>query len=1200
MGSSHSSHSPVVPLNQDANNNRVITQGEDFDTRWKRFIESLDISSLHVKHVESLDKQKRLELLLSFEAKNPERPVSHYVNTLKNFDWGLLLNPKKRDSGNDLRTLLLSTEISLRTDSVGWVYEFLNYDGLDILHRFMSTCLELIFWPAENTKRSTSASDQCGSLSKPKPNYESQLPRDASVSCSLAMNGENPPFIDENVTQFPHGQSACRFNPQRIVDILNNRILPDGSRRAVPKGVKALLKECLHLSLRCLKTILNNQHGCKRAFDHPDLLTVLTFCLLHPSYATKALVLDILTALCLIEGGHSKVLHGFDRLRRVMGEGLRFELLLTLFRCHEGFDAEQYNVDFPVACVQFFNIVVHCPENINLRVYLQHELFLLGLDDTLKKLRYRADDRLKQHVEAYLDNRVDCSLLLEDAEAKEAAVSELERVEADLVHKLNAVKEATRVELEAAFRVREMELSNLVDSLRIRIRDLNVSSWDRENAIKQRMEELNQALKASRTEVAYLQAAVESIKSKSINVGHGVHTASMATSTNFEADVPASLDASDSHCEHPQSASLGLGALRSNSLDVGCLKASPRLTNGTLPPGSFIEDDANKCSTDPSGKHVNGPQKPVRKHAQPTSPFRGSQSKAGDCPVKDLSAVRQLALNATSALSQLLQRTSCKDPNSSVSFVVPPIGWKPINRRQSVKDSIFDSAIFQKSVNLYPLNVGSEQVDDLWTICSMHLAEPWLSATQRCEAVFARHSELCTAHNGQSNSSRFMWLAEMQLVQCDIVQQLVSSDSVPLSSLADCELFRQLTRFELNCVVAQRLLHQMRTESELTSPDIRSDLFGLLESALEQKFICTRQALAFYPTAAENRWFLTASFLHITLLKQLWPAELQRVTESLSALLAACMSILVNPKLPIIVRLILECASRVTANWNMEGFQLQSLDVLLDWTLSGLTVHTTPLQPPADGGPPAYSPNMAGSEKTRKAPTSFLQSFALLVSRVAPNILDWPGDLCHLEAASRVSITEIIDRIGLLEVVCKVWHTLLSSDSRLRELDTELRSTTNSHLACDVVNTQLIQLHQAADSVDTVVFSTAHWLLQLPLQTPSPSSSIQRGWLAPLARFATAFERCVSDLDENLHDHCVAAEKGASVDTPHMREQRRRRNEPHAHGGGKREHRRKKHRTRQLDSDGIMDDILAGLTSQPLRADVHVKRTDSAPPKHST
>ncbi len=41
-----------------------------------------------------------------------------------------------------------------------------------------------------------------------------------------------------------------------------------------------------------------------------------------------------------------------------------------------------------VACMQFINIVVHSVENMNFRVYLQHEFTQLGLDSYLEVSKY--------------------------------------------------------------------------------------------------------------------------------------------------------------------------------------------------------------------------------------------------------------------------------------------------------------------------------------------------------------------------------------------------------------------------------------------------------------------------------------------------------------------------------------------------------------------------------------------------------------------------------------------------------------------------------------------------------------------------------------------------------------------------------------------------------------------------------------------
>ena len=39
--------------------------------------------------------------------------------------------------------------------------------------------------------------------------------------------------------------------------------------------------------------------------------------------------------------------------------------------------------ELQVACMNFINVIVHSAEEMNFRVYLQHEFSLLGLDDYL-------------------------------------------------------------------------------------------------------------------------------------------------------------------------------------------------------------------------------------------------------------------------------------------------------------------------------------------------------------------------------------------------------------------------------------------------------------------------------------------------------------------------------------------------------------------------------------------------------------------------------------------------------------------------------------------------------------------------------------------------------------------------------------------------------------------------------------------------
>ncbi|NWX65595.1 FMNL2 protein, partial [Promerops cafer] len=100
----------------------------------------------------------------------------------------------------------------------------------------------------------------------------------------------------------------------------------------------------------------------------------VSLCFLH---RTKALVLELLAAVCLVRGGHEIILSAFDNFKEVCGEKQRFEKLMEHFR------NEDNNIDFMVACMQFINIVVHSVEDMNFRVHLQYEFTKLGLDEYL-------------------------------------------------------------------------------------------------------------------------------------------------------------------------------------------------------------------------------------------------------------------------------------------------------------------------------------------------------------------------------------------------------------------------------------------------------------------------------------------------------------------------------------------------------------------------------------------------------------------------------------------------------------------------------------------------------------------------------------------------------------------------------------------------------------------------------------------------
>uniref|UniRef100_A0A4W5P9X4 Formin like 1 n=1 Tax=Hucho hucho TaxID=62062 RepID=A0A4W5P9X4_9TELE len=182
------------------------------------------------------------------------------------------------------------------------------------------------------------------------------------------------------------------------------------SRRTQKISRLASQRDDVHVCIMCLRAIMNYQSGFNQVMTHPRCVNEITLSLNNKNPRTKALVLELLAAVCLVRGGHDIILAAFDNLKEVSGEKNRFENLM------EYFSNDDSNIDFMVACMQFINIVVHSVENMNFRVHLQYEFTHHGLDQYLESLKLTESEKLQVQIQAYLDNVFDVGALLEDAE----------------------------------------------------------------------------------------------------------------------------------------------------------------------------------------------------------------------------------------------------------------------------------------------------------------------------------------------------------------------------------------------------------------------------------------------------------------------------------------------------------------------------------------------------------------------------------------------------------------------------------------------------------------------------------------------------------------------------------------------------------------------------------------------------------------
>ncbi|XP_040395630.1 formin-like protein 3 isoform X5 [Cygnus olor] len=376
----------------------------ELEERFALVLSSMNLPPDKARLLRQYDNEKKWDLICDQERFQVKSPPHAYIQKLQSFldpgvtrkvrGWGLrggggggrqggegggggtaqgLLCPQKfRRRVQESTKVLRELEISLRTNHIGWVREFLNDEnkGLDVLVNYLSFA-------------------QCA-----------------------VIYGTLP------------------------------------SRKALKNSRLVSQKDDVHLCIMCLRAIMNYQYGFNLVMSHPHAVNEIALSLNNKNPRTKALVLELLAAVCLVRGGHEIILSAFDNFKEVCKEKHRFERLMDYFR------NEDSSIDFMVACMQFINIVVHSVEDMNFRVHLQYEFTKLGLEEFLQKSRHTESEKLQVQIQAYLDNVFDVGGLLEDAETKNVALEKVEELEEHLSH---LTEKLLDLENENMMRVAELE-----------------------------------------------------------------------------------------------------------------------------------------------------------------------------------------------------------------------------------------------------------------------------------------------------------------------------------------------------------------------------------------------------------------------------------------------------------------------------------------------------------------------------------------------------------------------------------------------------------------------------------------------------------------------------------------------------------------------------------------------------------------------
>ncbi|XP_037267472.1 formin-like protein 1 [Falco rusticolus] len=411
----------------------------ELEERFGRVLNSMNLPPDKMKLLNQYDNEKKWELICDQERFQVKNPPSAYIQKLKSYlDTGGVSRKFKRrvqESTQVLREL----EISLRTNYIGWVQEFLNEEnkGLDVLLEYLAFAQCSVAYDMESAENGSPGSDKGKVLersledlsksSSSSPTQGSSKVRHLTVSTSsCCLSNQHIHTLLRHV----HPSVPCSAlgsdgdsSPRSPSSSYPPRLNPSHSRKALRNSRLINQKDDVHVCIMCLRAIMNYQSGFSLVMNHPACVNEITLSLNNKNARTKALVLELLAAVCLVRGGHDIILAAFDNFKEVCGEKNRFEKLMEYFR------NEDTNIDFMVACMQFINIVVHSVENMNFRVFLQYEFTHLGLDQYLESLRLTESDKLQVQIQAYLDNIFDVGAVLEDSETKTAVLEHMEELQ---------------------------------------------------------------------------------------------------------------------------------------------------------------------------------------------------------------------------------------------------------------------------------------------------------------------------------------------------------------------------------------------------------------------------------------------------------------------------------------------------------------------------------------------------------------------------------------------------------------------------------------------------------------------------------------------------------------------------------------------------------------------------------------------------
>ncbi|KAG9336637.1 hypothetical protein JZ751_002984 [Albula glossodonta] len=159
----------------------------------------------------------------------------------------------------------------------------------------------------------------------------------------------------------------------------------------------------IHTSLiGCIKALMNNSQGRAHVLSHSESINIIAQSLSTENIKTKVAVLEIMGAVCLVPGGHRKILEAMLHYQKFACERTRFQTLLNDLDRSTGRYRDEVNLK--TAIMSFINAVLSQgagEASLEFRVHLRYEFLMLGIQPVIDKLRSHENSTLDRHLDYF-------------------------------------------------------------------------------------------------------------------------------------------------------------------------------------------------------------------------------------------------------------------------------------------------------------------------------------------------------------------------------------------------------------------------------------------------------------------------------------------------------------------------------------------------------------------------------------------------------------------------------------------------------------------------------------------------------------------------------------------------------------------------------------------------------------------------------